>query len=1399
MVVPWISSTRPCLAKSKQGVAIKATKKKIAPIKGKPRHVRLQGQPAARGGLQRQPTAPAGGRIGKSKQASKSNSLVEVDADIQVNERDMCLLCGSVDEIDADHARRHACLPKVADGNFHCPRCLWIFCKADIERVAPWVGPRPRHLGGAWALGCRICDSAKNHKDFKARREAHIDANSEHGFYKQAISRSGKWCKYQIRVGGSSWNLKHRLQAHACSDLHRLCAEVVSSPQFLLGSGSAAPLRKISPDVELVSRVHEAIRSKSDTSGEPAVSSGVSAVSSGQPAASSGQAAVSQLPSLRTHVHPATVFTGSIQDPFRGNVPQEADFVDVWADSTSTLSFRAQVNVHEKRGSSTVVERRRKRNILGIEAEVVRERCRKRCFEATSISLAVDECDTRKIIRIRCDTPEAPYKWDGTIGVLRRRYDVTDDVARQIKEDHAAHNLVLLDQTLRAFFTPLPSKVLKANSPGAVGMKRLPGAAGTTVAACGAKRKRAPQKEEPQCDEVALQGFRKKVRILCADGGSGERRALFLAAKHYFPNVQLVIRDPAHGLRIATCKPMQLQSYFKEVYEELINKRHALIPDIQNSGKWRQILHGLQQRVLHIPGHDRSGALQIVLKHLSLAKTRMDSCADPLAKLCLMLLPVALLLAFIASDERCDADQRERALIILKKFQPKFMIGAGVSADWGLITLQFLRLFDRLDHDIANSSDELEEFSEVVEACFVKGGIFCRVPASDSDSQRRQDKHAEFITERVRKQTQKRCVFHCGEKEVVVWGPPSIHDLRSLKSSLQLASRVMLDRVVAELEGLRMRFRCLAVRRLVQHHKAVGADKAKKRELLSKSLQALGEAFRLDNRILQLEYWDAAPVVVQLYIDALQNAQKQESDSVDILHRWFDNRPFWGNLLDNKFVDKVFPGRVVAFTVLPKLIRIYYSLLDGESQVERDLGLLRAYQTAGRGRSSDLLLDDQEMLKMNGPKTNDEVRGTYSFQCVTLWRKVHGIIPRRRKIKMRQPAAPKKGKRETFVAAKRAVLRASVRAKQLCKGAAKTSFGVTADFFQQSAPASDGADEAWELGLKKFQNLTKVYAIRNRMMQKGREGFQKVVPRHSTKALVRTSFSSIRLLAYLPCLDTAARGAVPDGYEIRSGTHACKTADFVVLDELERLHTEHADLAWVIHLLYIVARGLPLTTLKCALALKGDLDKIKPEFVREHMPLFKERFLFLVPKQLNAKYPDVASALRGIEKMEGSAWRVEVRDSDDVREAVLATAPGAASGAPQSEHRVPPKASASTNAPGATSGASRNGPRVAPKAPATRNVPGAASGAPQRGPRVPPKASATRSASAAPKNILGKMAVAKRQACPKKRGRPKKKRQETLVPVPDLQSMWTWLQSNRLLRNARCTTMFWRDHRPGKI
>ena len=67
-----------------------------------------------------------------------------------------------------------------------------------------------------------------------------------------------------------------------------------------------------------------------------------------------------------------------------------------------------------------------------------------------------------------------------------------------------------------------------------------------------------------------------------------------------------------------------------------------------------------------------------------------------------MLLPLATLLSYIGSDMRHDAEQRSKALRLLKMFDTEFCIGLGLSADWGLGCQAFLRLFDCAEHDIAN-------------------------------------------------------------------------------------------------------------------------------------------------------------------------------------------------------------------------------------------------------------------------------------------------------------------------------------------------------------------------------------------------------------------------------------------------------------------------------------------------------------------------------------------------------------------------------------------------------------------------------------------------------------------------------------------------------------------------
>ena len=166
----------------------------------------------------------------------------------------------------------------------------------------------------------------------------------------------------------------------------------------------------------------------------------------------------------------------------------------------------------------------------------------------------------------------------------------------------------------------------------------------------------------------------KFTRAFAADGASSARRALLLAAGELFPNIVVLLRDAAHIPRISVRDPLHLDDLYGEVWAELFDKRHALVPDVMNSRKWQDLLQNIQKNLLQIQ-HCEDQPLAVILKHLSFAKQRFESSADPMAKVVFMLLPLATMLAYIASDERSKVCDRTRSKNLLKKIDQQVCTG----------------------------------------------------------------------------------------------------------------------------------------------------------------------------------------------------------------------------------------------------------------------------------------------------------------------------------------------------------------------------------------------------------------------------------------------------------------------------------------------------------------------------------------------------------------------------------------------------------------------------------------------------------------------------------------------------------------------------------------------------
>ena len=276
-----------------------------------------------------------------------------------------------------------------------------------------------------------------------------------------------------------------------------------------------------------------------------------------------------------------------------------------------------------------------------------------------------------------------------------------------------------------------------------------------------------------------------------------------------------MIRDPAHAIRIAI-KALHCDDVFGKVWHELFDARHALVPDLMNSSKWHNLLVAIQEdnsQAVAMPV-DRQPLARVV-RNIAFAKQRFDSTAGPVGKIALMLLPVATLLAYIASDRRHDRDQRDRATALLRQLDTKLCTAIGVSADWGIICNWFLRLFDVAQHDIAKSRSQIDCMIETLDAVFLEGRVFRQllsaapgaahgsgsvVAAEESFPQIHTDEGVEvgFITAKVMRNLRHKYVFNAGSMPVLLWGEPSAAVKEDLLNRVQNVASLTKERLFAD-------------------------------------------------------------------------------------------------------------------------------------------------------------------------------------------------------------------------------------------------------------------------------------------------------------------------------------------------------------------------------------------------------------------------------------------------------------------------------------------------------------------------------------------------------------------------------------------------------------------------
>lgn len=474
----------------------------------------------------------------------------------------------------------------------------------------------------------------------------------------------------------------------------------------------------------------------------------------------------------------------------------------------------------------------------------------------------------------------------------------------------------------------------------------------------------------------------------------------------------------------------------------------TLVAEFMHSGKLKAMLQFAQENKLRPLGvaDAQVSPLVAVMKDLGFAKQRFDSTIDPGGKLALMLSPVSTVLAIVASDERNTKERRANAQRAFRFLGTKYAIALGISADWGIVWEVLLRLFDVDDHDIAASSEQVEAHIKLLQALFMKGGVFDpRSWSSTWGAATGELKLAPvvahcvgeagvtgcFITEHVGRQVARRCEFNVAGKPIVLWGPLAADTKRELGERTQNAAKVGIARLTADLlgkAGLRHHFRCLHIP-LIQ--KVFGqqpgqSDPSEQREL-RRAFRELWQMLKLPFQTLDAATDEYTTLARMFATGTLPRGKLYGMTSKKV----------WSLCLHATWLKKICidNGRPYFFQHVFPVVRLYNAILDGTVMVERDHALLRTILEQTQGQASLSFLEDVLTVRCSKIQLQDMVPadgacrgelGDVGLACAKCWREVFGArLGIGRKLTSADPINASSRRLQSFKDIKKGVLKAA--------------------------------------------------------------------------------------------------------------------------------------------------------------------------------------------------------------------------------------------------------------------------------------------------------------------------------------------------------------------------------------